>query len=35
MAKYLNMPINYKFMMRFDYHDNLLKKMRNLKPKIV
>ena len=27
---YLNMPINCTFIMRFDYHDNLLKRMRNL-----
>ena len=33
MSMYLNMPFNYfsninsKFVMRFDYHDNLLKKM--------
>ena len=36
MTMYLNVPINYlsdincKFMMRFDYHDILLKIMRNL-----
>ena len=36
MAMYLNMSINYlsnincKFVMRFDYHDSLFKRMRNL-----
>ena len=35
MTMYLNVPINNlsnvncKFVMRFDYHDNLLKRMRN------
>ena len=34
MSMYLNMPFNYfsninsKFVMRFDYHDNLLKRIR-------
>ena len=37
MAMYLNVPINYfsnihyKFVMRFNYHDNYLKRMRILK----
>ena len=36
MTMYLNVPINYlrnincKFVIRFDYYDNLLKRMRNL-----
>ena len=36
MAMYLYMSINYlnnincKFVMRFDYHDNLLKRMRKI-----
>ena len=36
MAMYLNVSINYlsnincKFVMKFNYHDNFLKKMRNL-----
>ena len=30
MTMYLNMPINCKYMMGFDYHDILLKIMRNL-----
>ena len=30
MALYLNVPINCKFVMRFDYHGNLLKRMKIL-----
>ena len=39
MAVYLNVPINYlsnfsgNYVISFDYHDNLLKRMRNLKLK--
>ena len=30
MDIYLNVPINRKFVMRFDYHGNLLKRMKIL-----
>ena len=39
MAVYLNVPINYlsnfsgNYVISFDYHDNLLERMRNLKLK--
>ena len=41
MAMYLNVPINHlsnincNYVMSFDYHNNLLKKMRILKLKIL
>ena len=31
MAMYLNVPINCNYVISFDYHVNLLKRMRNLK----